>query len=93
MLGGSLFTFNDGSWTLEDPDDRDIAVAVPPEEIVEVHEAIDQWIAVDPKAAELVKLRYFVGLTNAGIGGPPQLRLMVGNVVEQVPSTKAGYST
>lgn len=53
---------------MEDLDDCDLAVAAPPEEIVEVHEAIDQLTAVDSKAAELVKLRYFVGLTNAGIG-------------------------
>jgi hypothetical protein len=33
---------------LEDLDECDIAVAAPPE-IVEVHEAIDQLTAVDPK--------------------------------------------
>jgi RNA polymerase sigma factor (TIGR02999 family) len=52
---------------LEDLDDCDIAVAAPPEEILEIHEAIDQLATVDPKAAELVKLRYFVGLTNAEV--------------------------
>ena len=30
-----------------------------------MHEALDQLAAEDPRAAELVKLRYFVGLTMA----------------------------
>jgi RNA polymerase sigma factor (TIGR02999 family) len=43
----------------------EIAIAAVPEEILEVHEAIDLLDRVDAQAARLVKLRYFVGLTIA----------------------------
>jgi len=33
------------------------------DELLEVHEAIDRFAQIDPTKAELVKLRYFVGLT------------------------------
>ena len=36
-----------------------------PEEILALDEAIDRLAAGDPEAAELVKLRYFAGFTNA----------------------------
>jgi RNA polymerase sigma factor (TIGR02999 family) len=35
----------------------------PPEDLLAVHEALDQLALVDHQAAELVKLRYFAGLT------------------------------
>ena len=35
----------------------------PPDEMLAVHEAIDELAREKPEAAELVKLRYFVGLT------------------------------
>jgi RNA polymerase sigma factor (TIGR02999 family) len=35
----------------------------PPEDLLAVHEALDQLDLVDHQAAELVKLRYFAGLT------------------------------
>lgn len=41
------------------PDDR--------ERLLQVHEALDQLAALDPMKAEVVKLRFFVGLSNAGI--------------------------
>jgi RNA polymerase sigma factor (TIGR02999 family) len=37
--------------------------SAPPEEILAVHEAMDQLAAKDAVAADLVKLRYFVGLS------------------------------
>lgn len=40
-----------------------IEVHVPPDELLAVHEALDGLAAVDATAAELVKLRYFVGMT------------------------------
>ncbi len=40
-----------------------IAVEAPPDELLAVHEALDGLAAVDSTAAELVKLRYFVGMT------------------------------
>ena len=35
----------------------------PPDEILALHEALDALAEIDPTKAELVKLRYFVGLT------------------------------
>jgi DNA-directed RNA polymerase specialized sigma24 family protein len=43
-------------------DEVDIAVAVPDDELVAVGEALDKFTARDKEKAELVKLRYFVGL-------------------------------
>jgi len=40
-----------------------LVLAAPPDELLAVHEALDQLAAKDPAAAELVKLRYFVGMT------------------------------
>lgn len=44
----------------------EIEIATPMEtddELLAVHEALDRFAAVDPEKAELVKLRFFVGLT------------------------------
>ena len=35
----------------------------PPDEVLALHDALDALAEVDPERAELVKLRYFVGLT------------------------------
>ena len=40
-----------------------LVLAAPPDELLAVHEALDQLAREDPPAAELVKLRYFVGMT------------------------------
>lgn len=40
-----------------------LEIQVPSEELLAVHEALDGLTLVDARAAELVKLRYFVGLT------------------------------
>lgn len=40
-----------------------LVLAAPPEELLAVHEALDKLAREDPAAAELVKLRYFVGVT------------------------------
>jgi RNA polymerase sigma factor (TIGR02999 family) len=40
-----------------------IVLTAPPDELLAVHEALDKLAADDPKTAELVKLRYFVGMT------------------------------
>ena len=47
----------------EELDESRIEMHVPAEELLAVHEALDGLAAVDARAAELVKLRYFVGLT------------------------------
>ena len=36
---------------------------MPDDELLAVHEALDKFAAHDPQKAELVKLRYFAGLT------------------------------
>ncbi len=43
------------------PDDREL--------LLQVHEALDDLAAVDPLKADVVKLRFFAGLTNAEIAG------------------------
>jgi RNA polymerase sigma factor (TIGR02999 family) len=43
----------------------DIASPAKPEFLLALDEALDKLSAVNPQAAELVKLRYFAGLTNA----------------------------
>jgi RNA polymerase sigma factor (TIGR02999 family) len=40
-----------------------LVLAAPPEELLAVHEALDRLEQEDPPAAQLVKLRYFVGMT------------------------------
>ena len=52
-----------GLATPEELHESRIAVEAPPEELLAVHEALDGLAAVDRTAAELVKLRYFVGMT------------------------------
>ena len=46
-----------------DIDEVEVACKTPPEELLAVHEALDRFAAHDPQKTELVKLRYFVGLT------------------------------
>ena len=52
-----------GKKPTEYSDESTIALNVPTEELLTVHEALDSLALEDPKAAELVKLRYFVGMT------------------------------
>jgi len=40
-----------------------LVLAAPPDELIAVHEALDKLAQQDPPAAELVKLRYFAGMT------------------------------
>jgi len=47
-------------------DDSSLQIAAPVEnedELLAVHESLDRFAVHDPRKAELVKLRYFVGLT------------------------------
>jgi RNA polymerase sigma factor (TIGR02999 family) len=46
-----------------DVDQVEIAADAKDDELLEVHEALDKFAALDPRKAELVKLRYFVGLS------------------------------
>jgi len=51
-----------------DIQDVDVAAAAKDDELFGVHEALDQLAAEDAALAELVKLRFFVGLTNRECG-------------------------
>ena len=47
----------------EELDESTLVLAAPPDELLAVHEALDKLSAEDSQAGELVKLRYFVGMT------------------------------
>jgi RNA polymerase sigma factor (TIGR02999 family) len=44
-------------------DEAGVPLGRPPEELLAIHDALDTLAATDPRAAELVKLRYFAGFT------------------------------
>ena len=46
----------------EELHDSILILAAPPDELLAVNDALDKLAAEDPTAAELVKLRYFVGM-------------------------------
>ena len=52
-----------GEWVRAELDEASNAAATPPEEVIAVHEALDQFASQDPLAAELVKLHYFGGFS------------------------------
>jgi RNA polymerase sigma factor (TIGR02999 family) len=52
-----------GGQAREELHESRIAMRAPPAEILAVHEALDALAAQDRTAAEVVKLRYFVGMT------------------------------
>ncbi len=43
----------------------ELAAPMPDEQLLALHEALNELARVDPEAAELVKLRFFVGLTQS----------------------------
>jgi len=42
---------------------RNDAVPVPDDQLLALNDALDRFAALEPQHAELVKLRYFVGMT------------------------------
>jgi RNA polymerase sigma factor (TIGR02999 family) len=57
---------NGGGLARVDADGTDVEIAAPEgkeDELLAVHEAIDRLVVRNPRQAELVKLRYFAGLT------------------------------
>jgi RNA polymerase sigma factor (TIGR02999 family) len=46
-----------------DLDVAELAMAAPPDEVLAVHEALDQLAQRDPQAADIVKLHYFTGFS------------------------------
>ena len=53
-----------GSWERVDLDALEVAAPERQDDLLALDEALSQLAATDPQAAELVKLRYFAGLTN-----------------------------
>src|SRR4051812_23904494 len=54
-----------GGGLVREVSDLNVATAERPELVTAVDEAVDKLAATSPQAAELVKLRYFAGLSNA----------------------------
>lgn len=52
-----------GDFEREDLNESALVLAAPPDELLAVHEALEKFATEDPQSAELVKLRYFVGMT------------------------------
>lgn len=46
-----------------DADELDIPSPAPDDQLLAISDAVEKFAAIDPRKAELVKLRYFVGLT------------------------------
>ena len=46
-----------------DADEIEIASPAPDDQLLALNEALDRFAALEPEQAELVKLRYFVGMT------------------------------
>ena len=56
-----------GRWERVNLMDVELPAVVPSEDLLAIDEALENLAAVDAQAAELVKLRYFAGLTQAQI--------------------------
>jgi RNA polymerase sigma factor (TIGR02999 family) len=52
-----------GGMTRHDADELPVASPEPPEDLIALDAALDKFADTDPQKAELVKLRYFAGLT------------------------------
>ena len=52
-----------GDWQRTAVDVEVIETPEPTEEVLQIHEVLDQFAEEDPESAELVKLRFFAGLT------------------------------
>ena len=54
-----------GDWQRVDLESLDLAATTDADTLLAVHEALDKLAAIEPAGAELVKLRFFAGLSNA----------------------------
>ena len=52
-----------GEWRRQPLENMEIAVPEPEVDLLAIHEALSKFERIDPVAAQLVKLRYFAGLT------------------------------
>ena len=46
-------------------DDITVAESTPSDELLAINDALDRFLEVNPEAAELLKLRFFIGMKNA----------------------------
>jgi len=67
-----------GNLRREDAPNLDIASPLPDEQLLAVDAALDRLAAVNPRAADVVKLRFFAGLTEAQVAA--QLGVSVATV-------------
>jgi DNA-directed RNA polymerase specialized sigma24 family protein len=58
-----------GGRTRQSLADLDLAAKSPDEDVLAVNEALDRLAAANPRAAELVNLRFFAGLTGREAAG------------------------
>ncbi len=56
-----------GDWQRVDLESVTVAIEDPDETVLAVHEALDRLAVVDPLKAQIVKLRYFVGMSHQEI--------------------------
>ena len=54
-----------GHWERVEFEAADVAIAMPTDDLLAFDDALDGLARVDPQAAQLVKLRFFVGMTHA----------------------------
>lgn len=52
-----------GDWHRVDFENLDVMNSIEPDQLVELNDALERLTILDPPAGELVKLRYFAGLT------------------------------
>ncbi len=62
-----------GDWQRVDLESVTVAMEDPDETVLAVHEALDRLAAEDPLDAQIVKLRYFVGMSHREIATELQL--------------------
>ncbi len=62
-----------GNCPVEELHESQIELRAPPDEFLAVHEALDELAAEDVLAADVVKLRYFVGMTIPEIAAALQI--------------------
>ena len=52
-----------GNWQRHPIEDQEIEAPEPSADLLAIHDALERFQAVDAMAAQIVKLRYFAGLT------------------------------
>jgi RNA polymerase sigma factor (TIGR02999 family) len=58
-----------GDWQRVELDEADLVCLLPPDQLLSLHDALDRLAQLDPRAAELVKVHCFAGLSVEEAGG------------------------